>query len=409
MELNPNIILNQTPGSFGQRFEQGRRAKLEEDEYARNAMRQQQQDARLGRQDARLQRDDDEEAALNEGLQGAIQVDETGKKRLNEDVLQDFLDQRNPTMGYKFRQERTTRDIAKKEREYTEQTRNTPELAQLNDGTLYDKKNPVGIELGRQYNKKEPVKAPQSRTIRIGQEQVTQEFDETTGRWAEIGRGGAFAPAAAPKATSGQPEWKYDAGSDEFVAPPSEGFPQGQRSGNPAKTAAGNSMGYVISQFRGEPTVGADGKTTYTGGILDKAMQGGMMGVTGLAGKVFDSQDQKRFDNLKQQMSTELRTLFRIPGEGALSDSEQKQYGLQLPDVTYDKANNEAILRDVESRIKLRLAPNPGGAKPDPRGAILDKDAKLPKIAKPKAGAIDGGYVFLGGDPANPKSWKKAK
>ena len=37
------------------------------------------------------------------------------------------------------------------------------------------------------------------------------------------------------------------------------------------------------------------------------------------------------------------------------------------------------------------------------------KPAKPATLAKPKAGTIDSGYVFLGGDPANPKSWKKAK
>ena len=63
-KMNPNIILQQSPETFGQRFQEGRRArlqeeeyarraKLEEDEYARNIIRQEEQDARLGRQDER--------------------------------------------------------------------------------------------------------------------------------------------------------------------------------------------------------------------------------------------------------------------------------------------------------------------------------------------------------------------
>jgi len=151
-------------------------------------------------------------------------------------------------------------------------------------------------------------------------------------------------------ASSKKPEgidWKYDSQSDEFVASPTPEFPMGRRSGNIAKQNAGKSMQYVIDEFRGNPEAG---KT----GILDKTMQGGWMGAAGAAGAVFDSQDRKRFNNLREQMSTELRTLFRIPGEGTLSDREQAQYGIQLPDVTNDKTTNEAILKDIETRIRLR-------------------------------------------------------
>ena len=73
--MNSNIILQQKPLNFGQRFQEGRRARLqeeeyarrakleedeyarrarlEEDEHARNIIRQEEQDARLGRQDER--------------------------------------------------------------------------------------------------------------------------------------------------------------------------------------------------------------------------------------------------------------------------------------------------------------------------------------------------------------------
>lgn len=154
------------------------------------------------------------------------------------------------------------------------------------------------------------------------------------------------------KMASGGIKWKYDAASDEFVAPPTAEFPMGRRSGNIAKQNASKSMDYVIKQFRG------DDKNK---GALDKATQGGVMGYRGMVGKVTDSQDQRRFDNLKEQMSTELRTLFRIPGEGTLSDKEQAQYGIQLPSVLNSKETNNAILNDVENRIKLRnnLGANP--------------------------------------------------
>lgn len=153
MELNSNIILQQSPSSFGQRFEAGRRARLEEDEYARNAMRQQQQDARLGRQDARLQRDDDDEQALKGIFNGALEAGADGHPRLNEQKLLTDLYRLSPEKALQLQEKFSARDIAIKERAYTEKNRNLPDLAQLNDGTLYDKRNPVGIELGKQYNK----------------------------------------------------------------------------------------------------------------------------------------------------------------------------------------------------------------------------------------------------------------
>lgn len=174
--------------------------------------------------------------------------------------------------------------------------------------------------------------------------------------------------------------WKYDAGSDEWVSPPSAEFPFGRRSGNKAKMGATKSMDYVIGQFRG----GTDKNGKPQPGVLEKATTGGFLGVRGQIGRVLDSQDAFRFNNLKEQMSTELRTLFRIPGEGALSDKEQAQYGLQLPDLRYSKKTNEAILGDIEARTRLRnnLDANPY-AQPAPAGNM-------------NANQRSGGVKFMG-------------
>jgi hypothetical protein len=174
---------------------------------------------------------------------------------------------------------------------------------------------------------------------------------------SKIGKGETVTMPDGTVVSSGIPsgkEWKYDAGSDEFVAPPTPEFPNGRRSGNISKLNAAKSLDYVISQYgfdiEGNPVV--EGKTK---SILETTPQGGFMGLAGQVGKVTDSQKVKRFDNLKEQLSTELRTLFRIPGEGALSDKEQAQYGIQLPSVNNDKATNAAILNDIKARTKIRL------------------------------------------------------
>lgn len=115
--------------------------------------------------------------------------------------------------------------------------------------------------------------------------------------------------------------------------------------GQQAKVPAQKSMDYVLSQF--EP-------------ILDQSMQGM---IAGPAGGLFDYSDSRRFDNLREQLSTELRTVFRIPGEGTLSDREQAQYGIQLPDRKNPAEVNRAILRDVRERVRLRLE-SPAGSAP---------------------------------------------
>lgn len=42
-----------------------------------------------------------------------------------------------------------------------------------------------------------PLDAPKTRTVRIGPEDVTQEFDQKSGKWSEVGRGAAFKPDSA--------------------------------------------------------------------------------------------------------------------------------------------------------------------------------------------------------------------
>jgi hypothetical protein len=86
-----------------------------------------------------------------------------------------------------------------------------------------------------------------------------------------------------------------------------------------------------------------------------KVETGGPGGVKGTLSKVFDYEDATALDNLAQQISTELRTIFRIPGEGSLSDKEQAQYGLQLPSRNFSAEQNKQIMLDLENRARLRM------------------------------------------------------
>jgi hypothetical protein len=125
-----------------------------------------------------------------------------------------------------------------------------------------------------------------------------------------------------------------------------------------AKKPVMGSMKYVMSQYEE---------------LFPKIKTGGPLGATGKASSIFDSQDAMRFENLNQQLSTELRTVFRIPGEGTLSDQEQRQYGLQLPSLNYDEATNRAIIKDLETRAGMRTdssAQDSGGLSPEEQAEL---------------------------------------
>jgi hypothetical protein len=123
---------------------------------------------------------------------------------------------------------------------------------------------------------------------------------------------------------------------------PIEGAP------TPPKQSASSNISYIASRFLG------DDKTP---GVLSATPQGGWFGVSGAMGS--GTQSAKEFDNLREQLSTELRTMFRIPGEGALSDKEQAQYGIQLPERGNSEALNRKILNDVVIRANSRIGNSP--------------------------------------------------
>lgn len=128
--------------------------------------------------------------------------------------------------------------------------------------------------------------------------------------------------------------------------------------GQAAKAPAQASMDYVIDRFRG---------------VIDKTPQGGPMGAKSVTGLFTDFQQTREFDNLREQLSTEIRTAFRIPGEGTLSDREQAQYGIQLPDRKNASFLNNKILDDIKARTGLRLGTNVGGPRASATGPVRVK------------------------------------
>jgi len=139
-----------------------------------------------------------------------------------------------------------------------------------------------------------------------------------------------------------QEGWKYDAGSDTWVQPPTQEFPQGRATQSAGKTGAVQNFEALAFEMLG------DDKTP---GLVDKVQSGGTLGVFGKLAPVTDKDNFDNFNNIRESMSTEYRKIFRIPGEGALSDKEQAQYGVQLPSTNY----NASVNRDIVKRGMLRI------------------------------------------------------
>lgn len=113
---------------------------------------------------------------------------------------------------------------------------------------------------------------------------------------------------------------------------------------------------------------------------MGRVKTGGPLGVVGSLSRVFDSQDAKLFESYRQQLSSALRTALRIPGEGALSDFEQRQYGLQLPELGQSEENNRRILRSLQNQVRLAAGLPP---------------MEEPPAAGSGAGAVD--YIYQNG------------
>ena len=222
------------------------------------------------------------------------------------------------------------------------------------DGMMADMATQLGV----------PQEQPKQQTL-YSTEQGYLPADQAVGKMPYRARpvGGA---AAAP----GGPKFRTLSGDEAKAA----GFPEGavvqtntQTGENkvlykqpPAnaniasKQGAVRTLDYVVSTFTQH---------------LPNVKTGGPLGVRGYMSQATDYQDSKRFENLREQLSTELRTIFRIPGEGALSDREQAQYGLQLPDIRYSRENNLAILTDIRNRARLRMEAAPAG---EPESDVVD-------------------------------------
>lgn len=99
---------------------------------------------------------------------------------------------------------------------------------------------------------------------------------------------------------------------------------------------------------------------------MDKIKTGA---VSGTLSRVFDAADAKQFETFREQLSGAVRAALRIPGEGTLSDQEQRQYGLQLPSLTQTKENNIQTMAALLEQVRLAKGMQPLEAETPQAGA----------------------------------------
>lgn len=109
---------------------------------------------------------------------------------------------------------------------------------------------------------------------------------------------------------------------------------------------------------------------------LGKVSTGGPFGVVGAVSRVFDSQDAKLFESYRQQLSGAIRAALRIPGEGTLTDFEQRQYGLQLPDLGLSKESNLQVIESLKEQVRA-ASDLPAGSGEIPAGVSPEEWAAM--------------------------------
>lgn len=103
---------------------------------------------------------------------------------------------------------------------------------------------------------------------------------------------------------------------------------------------------------------------------MDKIKTGA---VSGTLSRVFDAADAKQFETFREQLSGAVRAALRIPGEGTLSDQEQRQYGLQLPSLTQTKENNIQTMAALLEQVRLAKGMQPLEAETSQAGATEEQ------------------------------------
>lgn len=108
---------------------------------------------------------------------------------------------------------------------------------------------------------------------------------------------------------------------------------------------------------------------------------------------------EARLDTLKAQ--TFLPQVAALKGTGALSDAEGKKLSDSVGALS-TKMSPEAFRKSLQEVRSTLDAAKTRAAKNSPASAATQRSSP----GTPQVGTAQGGYIFLGGDPASPSSWR---
>jgi hypothetical protein len=183
--------------------------------------------------------------------------------------------------------------------------------------------------------------------------------------------------AGGPAAVKQEIKPVYHAASDSFVTAPTPENPYGTVTPSFGKLGAYKSIDSISKQFVGEDGIDQNGQAVKTTGLIDTTPSGGYFGYKGILSG--GSQEAKKFDSLKEQLSGELRKVFRIAGEGTLTDADQKALSIQLPSRDYDAKTNKDIMANIKMRVENAVFPLGMPAESSnqpPTGAVRERPSR---------------------------------
>jgi hypothetical protein len=119
-----------------------------------------------------------------------------------------------------------------------------------------------------------------------------------------------------------------------------------------------------------------------------------------MAGKMFGTDNQSARNDIAMTRPALLAALMKATGMSAKqmdSNAELKLWLSTATDSTLDVESNRRALDKIEKKYM------PGAVQP------VNPNTQPSAPSAPKIGTVQGGYVFMGGNPADPARWKKAR
>jgi hypothetical protein len=111
-------------------------------------------------------------------------------------------------------------------------------------------------------------------------------------------------------------------------------------------------------------------------------------------------------------MNNSMLALTRVPGMGAQSDLEARIAGLRFPQLNLDERVNQRTLNDLEKFVSDLSGTAQRADQQDRQSLrnssmVVDGPSQQTSRQAPPVGTVQRGYIFRGGDPANPSSWER--